>query len=47
MKRKARKQKRGPKTETLKITGKWEDAVKKAVSKERPKEGWPDTPKSE
>ena len=35
------KNKRGPKPETLKIEGDWEDAVGKALKKPRPKEGWP------
>ena len=32
---------RGPKPETLKIEGKWQDAVKKSLSKKKPAEGWP------
>ncbi len=31
----------GPKPETLKIEGKWQDAVKKSLSKKKPAEGWP------
>ncbi len=31
---------RGPEPERLKIDGKWEDAVDKALRKEKPKEGW-------
>lgn len=33
--------KRGPKAERVKIEGDWEDAIDKALSKKRPKEGWP------
>ena len=36
------KAKRGPKPERLKIDEDWEDAVKKALKKKRPKDGWPD-----
>jgi len=35
------KQKRGPKPETVKIEGAWEDAVKTALEKKRPDDGWP------
>ena len=31
----------GPKPDTLKIEGKWQDAVKKSLSKKKPVEGWP------
>jgi hypothetical protein len=31
----------GPKPDTLKIEGKWQDAVKKSLSKKKPAEGWP------
>lgn len=31
----------GPKADTLKIEGKWQDAVKKSLSKKKPPEGWP------
>lgn len=37
----AKKATRGPKPETLKIEGKWQDAVKKSLSKKKPAEGWP------
>ena len=37
--------KKGPKEEKLKIDGNWEDAVEKAVKKEKPEEGWPDDKK--
>lgn len=33
--------KTGPKPDTVKIEGDWEDAVGKALEKKRPKEGWP------
>ena len=33
--------KTGPKPDHLKIDGDWEDAMKKAMGKEKPKEGWP------
>jgi hypothetical protein len=33
--------KTGPKPDTLKIEGKWQDAVKKSLSKKKPVEGWP------
>jgi len=35
------KAKTGPKPETLKINGKWQDAVKKSLSKKKSPEGWP------
>jgi hypothetical protein len=38
---KAKKDPRGPVPETLKIEGKWQDAVKKSLSKRKPAEGWP------
>jgi hypothetical protein len=31
----------GPKPDTLKIEGKWQDAVKKSLSKKKPPDGWP------
>ncbi|MGB7582564.1 MAG: hypothetical protein WBL85_08980 [Sedimentisphaerales bacterium] len=40
MPKKQQKQ-RGPKTEHLKIEGDWERAVKKALRKQKPPEGWP------
>lgn len=39
------KKKRGPKPDNLQIDGNWEDALKKAVTKKKPKEGWPDKDK--
>jgi hypothetical protein len=33
--------KTGPKPDTLKIEGKWQDAVKKSLAKKKPQEGWP------
>ena len=35
-------QKRGPKPDHLKLEGPWEEAVKKALGKKKPKDGWPD-----
>jgi hypothetical protein len=35
------KSQRGPKPDLLKIKGKWQDAVKKSLSKKKPAEGWP------
>jgi hypothetical protein len=32
---------RGPKPDTLKIDGTWQDAVKKSLGKKKPAEGWP------
>lgn len=43
-KRKTTKRKRkapGPQPETLAITGNWKDAIKKALDKMPPLEGWP------
>jgi len=37
----AKKAARGPKPETLKIEGKWQDAVRKSLAKKKPAEGWP------
>jgi hypothetical protein len=34
----------GPKPERVKVKGNWEDAIGKALKKERPKEGWPQQP---
>lgn len=39
--RKKKPTKTGPKPGTLKIEGKWQDAVKKSLSKKKPAEGWP------
>jgi hypothetical protein len=33
--------KRGPKPDTLKIHGRWQDAVKQSLQKKKPPEGWP------
>jgi hypothetical protein len=41
MAKKKQKNKRGPKPDTLKIEGDWEQAMKKAIRKEKPEEGWP------
>ena len=40
-KKSAKKATRGPKPDTLKIEGKWQDAVRKSLSKKKPAEGWP------
>lgn len=39
--KKKRPAKTGPKPETLKIEGKWQDAVRKSLSKKKPASGWP------
>jgi hypothetical protein len=36
-----RKGKRGPKPDRVKVGEDWEEAVKKALKKKRPKDGWP------
>lgn len=33
--------KRGPKPDTLKIHGRWQDAMKQSLQKKKPAEGWP------
>jgi len=33
--------KRGPEADRLKIKGRWQDAVKKSLTKKRPTAGWP------
>jgi hypothetical protein len=33
--------KRGPKPETLKLSGNWEKLVEKSLKKKKPPEGWP------
>jgi hypothetical protein len=38
---KSKKLVRGPKPDILKIEGKWQEAVKKSLSKKKPPEGWP------
>jgi hypothetical protein len=38
---KDRPSKRGPKEDRVKIEGDWEAAIDKALTKKRPKEGWP------
>jgi hypothetical protein len=40
-----KKQKTGPKADTLKLTGRWQDAMKKSLQKKRPAGGWPKVPK--
>jgi hypothetical protein len=41
--KKTRPQKKtpGPKPETIKIKGDWQDAVKKSLEVKKPVEGWP------
>lgn len=39
MKKPARK--RGPKEQAVTIEGQWKDAIKKALKKPKPKDGWP------
>jgi hypothetical protein len=41
MQKKTLKSKPGPKPDTLKLAGDWKDAMKKAMGKKKPKEGWP------
>lgn len=36
-----RHKKRGPSPDRVKIDGDWTEAVKKALQKKRPEEGWP------
>jgi hypothetical protein len=33
--------KRGPKPDVLKINGRWQDAMKQSLKKQKPPEGWP------
>ena len=40
-KKQPKKAKRGPKPDTLKIDGNWQDAVKKSLEKKKPVGGWP------
>ena len=40
-----RRNKPGPKPDHLKLQGDWEEAVQKAIRKEKPEEGWPDDKK--
>ena len=39
---KDRQDKPGPKPDHLKLEGDWKEAMKKALHKGKPKEGWPD-----
>jgi hypothetical protein len=39
--KKVAKAKPGPKTDTLKIDGNWQAAVKKSLAKKKPVWGWP------
>jgi hypothetical protein len=36
------KKHRGPKPDHLQLEGNWQDAVKKAIKKEKPADGWPE-----
>ena len=45
MARKEEPNKPGPKPNHLKIEGDWQEAIKKAVEKKKPKNGWPDKDK--
>jgi hypothetical protein len=36
-----KKKKPGPKPKAVEIDGDWREAMKKALKKKRPKEGWP------
>jgi hypothetical protein len=40
-KRRKGKEVPGPKPDTLKLEGDWQDAVKKSLQKKKPSEGWP------
>jgi hypothetical protein len=46
MSKKAKKR-RGPSAERVKIDGNWSEAMKKALKKKRPAEGWPVSPKKD
>jgi hypothetical protein len=46
MTNKTAKKKRGPIADRVKIKGDWSEAMKKALEKKRPAEGWPDQPKA-
>jgi hypothetical protein len=43
-KKKASK-KRGPQADRVKVSGDWQTAVKKALEKPRPAQGWPEQPR--
>ena len=45
MTKKPERQRSGPKPETVKIDRPWEDAVRDALKRKRPDEGWPEQPK--
>jgi hypothetical protein len=40
-KNQTQKKKTGPKPEVVKINGEWRDAVKRALAKKKPANGWP------
>lgn len=46
MPRRARPSKPGPDPERVKLDKPWEDAVKDALKKKRPKDGWPEPEKA-
>lgn len=46
MKQKKARRTRGPAPVRVKIKGDWTDAVKKALEKKRPEDGWPEPQKS-
>lgn len=47
MSSKKTKKQTGPKPDTLKLKGDWQDAMNKALKKEKPKEGWAEPEKKE
>jgi hypothetical protein len=44
---KKKRQKRGPKPDKLQIDGDWQEALKKAVKKKKPENGWPEEEKEQ
>jgi len=42
-----KRKKPGPKPDSLHIDGDWEDAIKEALGKKKPKDGWPDHKKGD
>jgi len=43
-KKKAAKKRPGPEPARLRIKGEWKQAIKKAMKKRKPREGWPKAP---